>query len=188
MSNDLERLEQQVEAEWSAIRMNLCVEPSEAVVDRIRMAVRGELNEAWLRGRAQPVPGDDLLRRVAAGVRRELTCVAAERARESRLRRRLAGGVAVAATIALVFGVTHFGRPARVGPMPAAGADVIELFAQAADEVWSADPLTREMDAELEAIEETMTGRPAEGELEFDFLQDGEVGRDSPARAGMVTG
>ncbi len=54
MNNDLERLEQQVEAEWSELRLDLSVEPSAAVVDRIRSAVRQELNEAWLRGRVQP--------------------------------------------------------------------------------------------------------------------------------------
>lgn len=188
MSNDIERLEQQVEAEWSALRLDLSVEPSVAAVDRIRSAVRQELNEVWLCGQTQPVPGGDLLSRVAAGVRRELAGMAAERARMSRLRRRLAGGVAVAAMIVLVFGVAHFGWPARVGPMPAAGADVIELFAQAADEVWSADPLTREMGEELEAIEEIMTRWPSDGESEFDFMQEVEAGRSSPVRAGMVTG
>lgn len=188
MNNDLERLEQQVEAEWSALRLDLSAEPSAAAVDRIRSAVRQELNEAWLRGRAQPAPSDDLLSRVTAGMHRELACAAAERARRLRLRRWLAGGLAAAAMIVLVFGVAHFGLPARIGPMPAAGADVVELFAQAADEVWSADPLTREMGEELDAIEEIMTRWPSEGESEFDFMLDTEVGRGSPARAGMVTG
>ncbi len=175
MDRDVENLEREVEAQWSSLGLDLSVHPSDAVVARVRSAVRQELNEAWLAGQPQPVPDRVLLGRVTAAMHRERQAMTAARVRIVRLRRWLAAGTAAAAAVTLVFGLSRLGvePSAKVG-QPAAAGDVeaIERFVQAADQVWSADPFTSDIREGLDALEESVSQWSLDGSFEETGLED----------------
>lgn len=169
MDKDLEALEREFERQWESLGLDLTVEPPPAVVQRVRAAVRHELNEVWLAQQPTPEPDAATLSRVLAAVRRELARVAAGRARPVRLGRWLTGGAAAAAVV-LAVGLMHRGavwpltRPSELVQAGGTAADeaVIERFLQAADRVWADDPLTQGIRDDLETIEENVTRWPAD--------------------------
>ena len=72
MDRSLENLEREVEAGLAQVSARWSVDPPAALVQRVKQAVRHELNEQWLADQAVPVPSLQALARVRAAVRREL--------------------------------------------------------------------------------------------------------------------
>lgn len=182
MNRDLESLERRVEAQWSSAGLDLSVRPPEAVVARVRSAVRQELNEAWLADQAQPVPDRALLDRVTDAMHRERAAMAAARRRIVRLRRWLTAGAAAAAAVALAVGLSRLGGTSSTRgnrPALAGDADAIERFVQAADQIWSADPLTSEIREGVDAIEESVTQWSLDGASDGTGQEDINSGLDA---------
>ena len=165
MNEDLEAMEREFERQWESLGLDLTAEPPPAVVQRVRDAVRHELNEAWLAQQPMPGPSAAVLGRVLAAVRHELARATTGRAHVVRLGRWLTGGAAVAAALILAFGLMYRGavwplaRPSEVVKAGGTAADeaAIERFLQAADRVWADDPLTQSIRDDLETIEQNVT-------------------------------
>jgi hypothetical protein len=192
MDKDLEALEREFERQWESLGLDLTAEPSPAVVQRVRAAVRHELNEAWLAQQPTPGPSAAALSRVLAAVRRELARVATGRDRAVHLGRWLTGGAAAAAAVILTVGLMHRGavwpltRPSELVKAGGTAADeaAIERFLQAADRVWADDPLTRGIRDDLETIEENVTqwsAGDAESRDPLDEMQS-QLDRPAPSR------
>ena len=191
MNKNLENLERQVEQSWSSLGLDLSVEPAQAVVERVRSAMRNELNESWLAGQTHPEPDEVLLGKVGDAMRRELVRMGAKRARVVRLRRWLAGVGGAAAAVLLVIGLARLSVPTHVGDGSAvlsADEQAIERFVQAADKVWSADPLTSEIREDLDAIEESVTQWPLNSEGETESIYDFNSRIDAPDASGVRVG
>lgn len=159
MNEDLHKLELEVEAALASLSADLSVEPAEALIHRVKAAVRHELNEAWLGGQPSPSPSTKVLQRVRAAVRDELrrsderVSVEAEVAR--RPARRLVRSpvwwslTAAAAMIGIWVGIVHYAgtlEPASLSVAPDTEAR-LDLFVEVAEQVL----------ADLDALEESIT-------------------------------
>jgi len=170
MTDDLNELEHRLEQElatWADLWPVSC--PPE-VRDRLREAVRLELNAGWLPGEAARRPANRTIERIRQAVRRELATDGAPG------RRGRAGWIwavsGVAATVALGVGVTWYANRSRPTSSPQRKEmwvrpaepqlDPVELFAEAARNVWTEDPTVDELRAGVEALEEQLQVRSAD--------------------------
>jgi len=176
MSGHSDNLEREIDDGVASLSADLAVELPEALIRRVKAAVRHELNEAWLADQPAPVPPPEVLRRVRVAVGEELRRLAGEDRPSSpaakhadtelaglRGRRavwlRMLPPVATAAMIGICIGVIHYVgslKPAPPRDQPAGGA-MVERFVEAAEQTYAEDPWTTSMLAGLDAIEESIT-------------------------------
>jgi len=64
MSDELNRLEHEVEAAMRSLPADFSVEVPAALVMRVKAVVRHEVNEEWLIGQPAPLPSAETVRRV----------------------------------------------------------------------------------------------------------------------------
>ena len=145
MDEHFEQREREV-ANWlDALADRLPVTPSEGAVERVKGAVRHELNAQWLEQQAEPEPSVETVERVKSAVRLELARqdtgpVAVPAATLGWLR--WGGRLAAAAVIGLVVGhfAGWFGGEAQPGPeqtivAQVSDADAVEQLIATVDDV-----------------------------------------------------
>lgn len=111
--NEQQKQMDQIEREAEALRERLAESlssrvPSEAAIERVRMAVRHELNEQWLREQAQPAPSDLAVGRTKRAVREVLAEAGESRGASRWWMSRRTWGIAAVAAIALAVGILQF--------------------------------------------------------------------------------
>lgn len=170
MSDGSDRLESEIEAELQSLAPGLPVQPSEGVVLRVKAAVRHELNEAWLAGHPTPAPSPEVVHRVRETVHEELDV----RDRSSgtdddcvgRSPRRSVwspawASLAAAAMIGICVGIVHHvgTLEARSRPMASARAAEasLDLFVDAAEEIFAEESLTASIVADLDLLQESIS-------------------------------
>jgi len=213
----LDGLEREVEAELAVLAETLDARPAEAVVERVKSAVRCELDEAWLAEQPAPEPAPTVLERVRSAVRQELTlsrgtveqAQATERpsqdpeirpARRRRHTRAWPQGIAslaAAAMVAICVGIIRQAGLSRpdgsdsLAPVVRGADESVELFVEAADEVFAGDEFTNSILDELGEIEDLMGGGRTTSSgsdrdrLEFERTLD-ELLRDADTSEGPV--
>ncbi|MHC4798180.1 MAG: hypothetical protein ACYTF1_16210, partial [Planctomycetota bacterium] len=72
MTEDLNKLEIEVDAMLDAIAPSLYVEPSPQATELAKAALRQQLNENWLAAQPAPTPSAENLQRVREAIDREL--------------------------------------------------------------------------------------------------------------------
>lgn len=174
----MDELERAVDAELTRVAHLLDALPSPAVLERVKSAVRCELDETWLAGQSMPEPAPPVLRRVRSAVRRELAQIDHETSRRSAANRHGArsrtwsqgiASLAAAAMVAVCVGVIRQAGLSRPDAPPAnqlwvqASDPSVELFVQAADDVFAGDGFTKSILTELDAIEARLAGSRATG-------------------------
>ena len=164
MSEDLKHLEYEVERQLAELAPALEVEPPPAVIERTRAAVVRALNEAWLDSQPTPAPDADVLLRVRSAMHRELagTVISAQRVKHSRRMLKYAWpAVAAAAVIAISVSVFRdVGSSRQVTGVDTDQADqTVDLFVQAAKQVWTEDSLIVSLRMDLDSIEESLFTR-----------------------------
>ena len=171
MSEDLEKLEFDVEAALSALSAELTVEPSEGAVQRVQAAVRHALDEAWLAEHRTPTPPPVVLQQVRAAVHSEL-----ERAGKPEVAELSVAGkpvrrfpwwavgapLAAAAMIGICIGLAHRAQPVKpaLSPRDAAAEAKLDLFVEAAEQLFADDPFADRIVgivADLDALEESIS-------------------------------
>lgn len=167
MCDELDRLEREVEAAMASLSADLRVEPPEALLSRAKAAVGHELNETWLADQPGVVPSPDTMQRVRTAVHAELERSApADRpapggpgpgAAPGRRRawRWTWPALAAAAMIGICVGITHYFAALKPPKEPAVDA-ALNLFVDAANQVFTEDPLTAPIVADLDAVEENI--------------------------------
>lgn len=141
--------------EWAS-RLDRVPPPTEAVLARVRSAVRHELNEQWLAAHASPAPEPQALARVRLKVREEL----ARQHRRSIGRwfsSQVMASLAAAAVLLLGVGlVRHVGysRPPSASNLTVvqAAQEHVDLFLEAAQVSMAADEFSDSVLSELELI------------------------------------
>ena len=159
MNEDLDKLELEVEAALASLSAALSVEPAEALIHRVKAAVRHELNEAWLGRQPSPSPSSEVLQRVQAAVRDELRRPDERVSVEAKVARRPARRLvrspvwwsltAAAAMIGIGVGIVHYTgmlEPASLSVDPDTEAR-LDLFVEVAERGL----------ADLDALEESIT-------------------------------
>jgi hypothetical protein len=149
---DLNHLEQEVEAGLALLGRELDVPLPESTRQRVAAAVRIAIDEHWLAERADVAPSRGTLTHVRGEVRRELS----RRSRLERIWRACSLGAAAAMVllcIGLVQHATVLRRAATSAEVIAPG-EMVELFVAAGDQVLQEDGSTAAMRADLGAIEE----------------------------------
>lgn len=173
-----------------ADELNAVAPPNAAVLERVKTAVRHELNEQWFDRQPAPQPAPQALVRVKRAVHRMLLSEAnrpGETADSLRMQRR--AGLAAAAMIALCLGlIWQVGNPRQAGPQPslilAAAQEHVDLFVDAARASLAGDEFSESILSELESIDNQLAGTSGEdaddavlddigGAIE-EFLQDSE--------------
>ena len=162
MSDELDGLEREVEAAM-ALLPSLSVELSDASVLRVKAAVRHELNEEWLADQSAPLPSAEVVERVHAAVREELSQpVGVHRYAWGRTASALAAAAMIAISLGLIRQAGLIGGDSRaVVPEVAEAERHLELFLTAAEEVFASDTLTESIDDvhdDLSVIEEDIDG------------------------------
>lgn len=161
MSEELDRLEREIEAAMRSLPVDFSIEVPAALVLRAKAVVRHELNEEWLIGQPAPLPSADAMRRVHEAVRGELTRSAATARRPSW--GRMASALAAAAMIAISVGVIRTAGMHKQGPVAAspeivAAEQHLERFIAAAESIFSSELLTESIHDDLNTIEEDIDG------------------------------
>lgn len=159
MNEDLIHLEREVERQLDELAAVLSVEPPPAVIERVQAAANRALNEAWLDSQPTPTPDVDVLTRVRTAMYSELARTARDHSWFSRRMWRIAWpAVAAAAVIMIGVGVIRYaGSSSPVAPVDTDTADqTVDLFVQAADRVWTEDPLIASLRMDLNSIEENI--------------------------------
>lgn len=156
MSDELNKLEREVEAAMASLPADFSVEVPAALLMRVKAAVRHEVNEEWLVGQASPLPSARMMQRVHEAVRQELEWRATVR---HPAWGRMMSALAAAAMIALSVGLIHKAGTLKKDAL-VAGPDVVEAqqhldrFMAAAEQVFAADSLTESIYDDLSTVEE----------------------------------
>ncbi len=179
---NINETERQIDAELHALGPMLDVPCPEDLRDRVKAAVRFECSVQEPAEHADARPAPETLDRIRRAVRAELAAVADRPMKRSdRLVYRLRTVAAVAAALALAVGLSWYAvRPQRdprpVDPIYIAGArsDPVELFAEAAERLWSEDPLIAELSWEVQSLEYHLAHLPGEDGVErmLDHIDD----------------
>ncbi len=175
MDETFDKMEREAESALASLCGHFAAEPTSAVLDEVRSAVRHELNELWLAERIEPPVPEETLPRVRSNVHAEL-----ERCREgspvySVNRWSSLGGLAAAAAmIGICFGIIQFAASLKSDGGSAGGG--IDLFVQAGGKVIDEKPITDELLADLDALEENITTLQTTGDQVEDRLE--SIGKD----------
>jgi len=188
MAEDWEKLERQLDREAEALADLWPVACPTDLRDRLREAVRLELNTKCLPGQSAPTPDPSVLDRTRRAVRRELAASVSPGRRGTQAATRWVWATSgIAAAVALVVaGVLWYGERAEVTSesttdrdatlVRASDRDPVELFAQAAQQVWTQDPLVGELRSDVQALEEQVVRGSGEDSVEQLIEQiDGQI-------------
>lgn len=159
MSEDFEKLERQIDEMLAELSPALEVEPPKAVIERTRMTTQRAVNEVWLAGQPTPMPSEETLSRVRSAMRRELAQSSERSTRSTRRMVRFAWPVvAAAAMIVISIGVFRNGAsgPQQVTTATDSSDQTLDLFVQAAEQVWTEDTMIASLRIDLDSIEESM--------------------------------
>jgi len=149
MNEDLNNLEKEAEEMLKNLSPMLSADPRPATIERIKSAIRHELNEQWLADQPAPTPTGDTMQNVRNAVDNELKKSATHRW----LRPRIWAPLAAAAMIALYVGLTQF-APTPQPTKPDTTA--IDLFVQAAEEIFIENVFTLAANMDIDAIEDNI--------------------------------
>ncbi len=158
---DKRNLEAQVEATLAELAADISAvpAPNEAVVERVKAAVRHEINEQWIAAQTSPLPSPDALRRTRAAVHEELGRVAGGRS-GGRLRPQMLAGLSAAAAMAACVGLIRYVgllQPTTSdSPMLAAAREHVNLFVEAAEYTLAKDEFSESVLNELDSINARM--------------------------------
>jgi hypothetical protein len=172
MSDDLDRLEREVESELAALAGQLPVELPGPLVLRVKAVVRHQSNEGWLADQPGPRPSTDILRRIKQAVHEELGRMTASSNRSAW--GRASAVVAAAAMIALCVGVIHHAGTLKPA-IAAADADAeahVDQFLSAAERVFSDEPLTASIESDLSDVEDNIVRWRAAEQNDDGWLRD----------------
>jgi len=151
MNESLEQLEQEVEALLASVSDKLSVQPPESVTKHVKSVIHYELDEHWLDSHSSPKPSAQTLSRVKSAVYDQLQQAALQDQPGRRLLKRYIGGlVAAAAIIGIWVGVINQTHQTQQPEMD------LNLFVEAADEVYVQDSFTTAINMELDTIEESI--------------------------------
>lgn len=168
MTDEMNRLEREVEAMMRSLSADFPVEVPAALVLRVKAAVRHEVNEEWLAGQPAPLPSGEAMQRVHGAVRGELArwMTAARRSTWGRTASALAAAAMIALCVGVIRQAGNLRNAARSGvPEIDAAQAHLERFMTAAEEVFATDSLTASIHDDLSVIEEDIDGwRTAAGE------------------------
>lgn len=201
MTEDTRDFESQVEArfeEW-APRIDRAPGPSADVLDRVKAAVRHELNEEWLASQSSPSPSPAALQKVRAAVRQELARSSSGPGWSRRwlISPRLAG-LAAAAMLMIGVGIVQWGayfsghvdEPPTQDIWLAAAEEQVDLFVEAAQVAMGPDAFSESILNELDAIHARLarTTQAEPGEDLLDELDSAlqEILEGSPPSDGLM--
>jgi hypothetical protein len=161
MTDELDRLEREVEAAMKSLPVDFSVDVAATLVTSVKAVVRHEINEEWLISQPAPLPSADALRRVHDAVRGELARSRAAVRRPAWAR--MASALAAAAMIAISIGVIrvagmHKRGTAATSPEIVAAENHLQKFIAAAENVFSSESLTQSIHDDLSTIEEDIDG------------------------------
>lgn len=147
-------------------------EPNAAVVERVKSAVRHEMNEQWLTAYGTPLPSDDAVGEVRQAVRDELDRSIRPLVWSRWLQSRGVAGLAAAALVAVCVGLIQQVGSAgsrragtSVEPLMVARAHV-DLFVEAAQYTLAEDEFVESVLDELQSIDEKLVGSSGEPAVE----------------------
>ncbi|UCD28132.1 MAG: hypothetical protein JSV03_13705 [Planctomycetota bacterium] len=161
MTEDLDKLEAEVEAMLASLASKLSVRPRPAAVERTKAAVRHQLNESWLADQATPAPSPFALQRVRSAIDDEL-----KRPMYSFARTMTWASLAAAAMIAICVGVLHYGQTVKPSPLD------LDLFVQAAEETLMENPFTTAITLDLDVIEDSINNLATTTNYDTEILYD----------------
>ncbi|MHC4443221.1 MAG: hypothetical protein ACYTBZ_02515 [Planctomycetota bacterium] len=163
MTEDLNKLEIEVDAMLDAIAPSLYVEPSPQATELAKAALRQQLNENWLAAQPAPTPSAENLQRVREAIDRELKKTTSH----PRLRTHIWAPLAAAAAIAICVGLINYSRTAPKPP------DVdLDIFVQALEKTFQENPFTIAVDMDLDAIEDNINNLAASTNYQNEILDD----------------
>lgn len=201
MAENTRDLEPQVEAmleEW-ALHIDDVPGPTPDVLDRVKAAVRHQVNEEWLASQPSPSPRPAALQRVRAAVRQELarSSFGSGRSRRWLISPRLAG-LAAAAMLIIGVGIVqwsgYLGGHADETPTEevwlAAAEEQVDLFVEAAQVAMGPDAFSESILNELEIIQAKLA-RSTQAEPGEDLLNEldaalREILESSPPGDGLM--
>ncbi|MBI4581603.1 MAG: hypothetical protein HY718_18035 [Planctomycetes bacterium] len=164
MSENVPALESQVDEMLGALAADIdrVPPPSPAVIERVKAAVRHEMNERWLAGRAAPSPRPGLLPDIREAVRQAIDTEVPTGPRRWWRHPQFVAGLAAAAMVALGVGVVWrvgtWTTPARLDePFADAAATHIDLFVEAAQVTLADDEFSSQVLKELQSIEQQLS-------------------------------
>jgi hypothetical protein len=163
---DETHLEAQVNAmlaEWAA-DINDVPEPSRAVLERVKAAVRHEVNEQWLADQPAPIPSEQAMRRTRRAVHQALGRSGLNRGRlfNPQMIAGLTAAAMLAACVGLIRYVGYLQPATSVNPMLAAAQEHVDLFVESAEYALATDAFSESVLDELDLINAQLAGTSQE--------------------------
>ncbi len=199
MDEQLDELESQIDAELGEFsrELNELPGPGLAVRERVKLAVRHEMNERWLAAQEPVPPRLGLLHEVKRRVRCELVRTGAMSRARLFVESRMMGGLVAAALllvcVGLIWQIGYLGstEPGSASALNLASANSnLDLFVEAAQVVWDSEERQEQTDASVlgsapDSLMEDLTGA-LEDVLESPQAADDSTNGGVPREGGAV--
>lgn len=192
MSNDLDKLEREIEAAMASLP-DLSPAVPDALVLRTKATVRHAVNEEWLAAQSAPLPSAEAVRHVHEAVRAELGHPAARRWAWSGMMSPLAAAAMIALCVGAIRQAGMLKQDSSgVSQVVLAAEQHVDLFLTAAEAAFSSDTLTESIQDDLSEIEEDIDGWGTAGGGETgglgDLLQEIDVQiKNSPESVSRIS-